>query len=286
MPELARLVEILCVTEESSMSGSCLVEFCSGDAEVVGQLVAEEGRICWGTARSQSVRIGDIFAQECGIGRDDLEEAFAAAQKTNRPFGEELVRRGMAKDEDLQRCLRRQTVAAVLAIWQAWSGDSWSRREMPESMYDPAFTVSALDLLARCVAELPEGTVQAPSPSLVPLADRSAAAVCLREDPSAEFPFFPVVWFGLDALLIHDLQVLGRQAKSVARPVALAAGAIYPHAVLVHLNGAGVVCAVDGRDLWVFEVSDRAQYGEIMAHLQAVARARRDNEQGASPASA
>lgn len=277
VPELARLVRMLSLVEVASADGATLVEFPAEGGEVAGRLVAEESRICWAAAPMQSVRIGDIFAEECGIGRDELEDTFRTAREAERPFGEELVRRGMAKEEDLQRCLRRQTLAAAMTTWAAWTGSAWSQQEMNDGFYDPAYTVKPLELLRQCMERLrgDEEGFRAPSEPLSALAARAAAAACFRETTSEEFPFVPIVWFGLDTLSIRELLAVGRNAVQVAQPVALAAGAIHPHAVLVHREGVGIICAVQGSDLWVFEIGDRAQYGEVMAHLQALARGAR-----------
>ncbi len=134
-----------------------------------------------------------------------------------------------------------------------------------------------LELLGLCIGESQDREWAEPGPSeaLSALAARVTAALCFRETNCSEIPVVPVISFGVDALPIHALLSLGRDALGVARPVALAAGSIHPYAVLVHLNGSGVICALDGPYLWVFEIGGRAEYGEVMAHLQARSRSRR-----------
>ncbi len=65
---------------------------------------------------------------------------------------------------------------------------------------------------------------------------------------------------------------IGREAMAVARPAALLAASIQPYAILVHDEGRGVLCAQARPHLCVFEIADRAHYGELLACLLAQSR--------------
>lgn len=278
--ELARLAEILSAAEREASGRIATLDLLGRDGEdVLGRLTAENGRLCWAMARDQTPRISDIFAEECGVPRTLLEETFQAARERGTPFGEELVARSLVGEDDLRRCLRRQMVTALLWLCRSWPGGAGYRVSTTERIsYDPAFTAAPLALLLDCVSQLPElgGAVRELPPAFRALAPRLGAALCFVSACAETRALVPVAASNAGALSVGGALDVGRDAMAVVAPPALQAAEIRPYAVLVHRDGEGLVVSWSGSHVCVFEVQGRDQYGELLAHLVAEHRSRRD----------
>lgn len=276
MLEIARLALALEQAERASENGACVIDLVQLDGSTAGRITAQDGRICWAVAPLQSPTISDIFAEEYGIPREELEATFQAARSNSRPFGEELVARELADESRLFRCLERQMVTALGAMSQSWDGlQPRSGRESSEAgdlSYDPALTIAPMDLLRTCMVSSPTIAKEIGEPPALFVQPGSApGAVCFLETGSPELPCVPIAWSDAAPRLGATLG-FGRDTLAVVRPAALIAASIQPYGVLIHGEGIGVVCARETPHFCVFRVEGRAEYGELMAHVMAAHR--------------
>lgn len=280
MYRLERLARILLAAERSSEKGASIIDlFAENGTDLVGRVAAERGRICWAVARIQTLRVSDIFAEEMKISREALDEIFDTAKLNGRPFGEELVLRGLAEEEQLRSCLQRQMVAALTALCEVWAGDddqSLRAEDALKQTYDASFTALPMDLLFACLEAAPSlrEEAQTPSSTYTDLAAQMRAAVCFRGTSSPELPMIPIAASKTGEMAFAAALSLGRETLAVVRPAALRAASIDPFAVLAHRGGEGVVCAAEEPHFYVFEVGERSEYGALLSHLSATVRAR------------
>jgi hypothetical protein len=273
------VVEIVLAAERASAEAIRRVEFLGAeDGATVGSLAAQRGRLCWAAARNQQPTLSDIFCQEAGLPRALLEEIFREAKARRWPFGQLLVERNVVAKLDLQRCLRRQIAAALVALSDLWPSGGRIRVSRPaalEGEYDEELTLAPLRALAACLEQSPQLTSEAGEvPGLFRRLSRGvASSLCFRTTPGSPGAPLPVASASLEELPLAHALGIGREALAVVRSPALLAAAVEPEAVLMHRDGAGVVLWLERLHLCVFGIADRGQYGEILATLRASPRA-------------
>lgn len=271
---LERLVKILFAAEDASAGGVATLDFlATREPSVIGSVIAEDGRICWALAQGQRPSISDLLAEELGVAREQLEEIFVKAQAAGRPFGEEVVSQRLANQDDVRRCLRRQTVTALTALCATWDGDTKqcsTTRAPGVTAYDPKFTMAGTELLLECRAQ---PALQAeggePPPDFRGLAAETPAAICFLETGADDLPLIPVASHNTLDMTVGAALAIGREALAVVRPPALLAAGIEPFGVLAHHDGLGIVCARRAPYVCVFETADRSHYSKLAAHLLA-----------------
>ena len=272
---LATLCRILHAAEQASARGAISLDLTDpGAGRPTGRVVAEHGRICWAVARAQRKHIGALLAEQAGCERTQLEAALVESHERGEPFGQTLIRLGIVTGEVLRSCLLRQTVAALVALSEQWSGDGKTQvttAGLPAHGYDPEYTTPTVELLDRCIsfdAQLAESRALAPECFAV-LAGKLTSALLFRDASGPLGPVVPVAWGGTaGSLPLGDVLSIGREALTVIRPVALAAAEVHPYAVLVHGGGEGIVCGRSGAYIGVYGVGDRFEQSKVMARLK------------------
>ena len=153
---MAELVDLLAAVEDCSPheSGAFLVDG-DGDGAVLGSVFVETGRVCWASSPGRSGRLRDLLLRNSArpVNDVELDDAFAACRKAQRPLGELLVERGLVSDDGLRAALKQHTVESLIA---QCDGQPRAVTWVPHRHrgYHARFTFTPVELLAAAGAQL------------------------------------------------------------------------------------------------------------------------------------
>lgn len=126
-------------------TGALLFEEPEGDR---GAILVENGRICWAAVRGQSARMIEVLRGQ-GDAPDLTDRQFEAllrdCQRAGRPFGEEMVARGVVSEDGLRRALRQHTAEGIALLSHSARRQSYLKHR--KQGYAARYTFSTAEVL-------------------------------------------------------------------------------------------------------------------------------------------
>jgi len=115
-----------------------------------GAVLVEGGRICWAISPRMRRRLTDLLCHQRNppLDRASVEDVIRTCRHDHKPFGEALVKAGIATEVGLRRALRQHNAESIALLANHGIGLDGARW-LPHKnhRYDARFTFSAMELL-------------------------------------------------------------------------------------------------------------------------------------------
>ncbi len=182
--------------------------------ELIGTILIEANRVCWGAAPGMSGRLRDILRSHCTTagGDEALEEVYQRCRRDSQPLVEALADSGLVTPDRLRAALKQHTIESLLAVDATVAclcgghALEWPMQwiEHDGRGYNPRYTFAPVEVLEGAgMQRLPESQADLMLEHLEGLADRQNALVAFSYQPDGT-PIF----IGASTRLSIDLRDL------------------------------------------------------------------------------